>query len=145
MRSLNRFFSSPVAITQPSSDNNSETGLQEFKRHTEKLMATFATYDSKSLSGYPSTADTFEPRYIPSKDSIEYQVKQNQIAPFMVPRLITCRFMIQLNDISFRRQIYIQLLVILQQIQNLHVKDKARHPKDTHFPPTFSIETDDVS
>ncbi|KAJ9118193.1 hypothetical protein QFC22_004097 [Naganishia vaughanmartiniae] len=121
IRSLNRFFSSPVAITLPSSDNSNETGLQEFKRRTESLMAAFNAYDPKSSSNYLSTSDTFEPRYIPSKDSIEYQ----------------------LNDISFRRQIYIQLLVILQQIQNLHVKDKARHPKDMHFPTTFGTETDD--
>ncbi|KAJ9099784.1 hypothetical protein QFC21_003782 [Naganishia friedmannii] len=121
VRSLNRFFSSPVAITLPSSDTTSGTGLQEFKRRTQSLMAAFTAYDPTSSSSYLSTTETFEPRYVPSKDSIEYQ----------------------LNDVSFRRQIYIQLLVILQQIQNLHIKDKVRHPKDMHFPTTFSIETDD--
>lgn len=51
----------------------------------------------------------------------------------------------QLGELEFRRQLCIQLLIILQQIQNLHVKDKSRHPKDPHFPATFSVETADVS
>ncbi|KAJ9094325.1 hypothetical protein QFC19_008011 [Naganishia cerealis] len=121
IRSLNRFFNSPVAITSPARDGRNETGLQEFKRRTERLMAAFAASDPKMLRSYLSTIDSFVPRYIPSKDSVEYQ----------------------LNDIGFRRQVYIQLLVILQQIQNLHIKDKARHPKDVHFPASFSIETED--
>lgn len=63
----------------------------------------------------------------------------------MAAKLTASALPIQLGELEFRRQLCVQLLIILQQVQNLHVKDKSRHPKDLHFPAVFSVETEDVS
>jgi hypothetical protein len=140
---LQRFFSNPVALTNPSTGENGRTGLEEFKHRTEIITSAFTSHAVRQSSQAADTSDLFVPRYIPSKDAAEFQVCSTAALPPLDPTdiIVLC---FQLTEQEFRRQICVQLLVILQQIQNLHIKDKSRHPKDLHFPATFSVETDDV-
>lgn len=47
-------------------------------------MGAFAAYDPKLSGNYLSTPATFEPRYIPSKDSIEYQVSKRILCSLLL-------------------------------------------------------------